>query len=106
MKSTKMIKGLDKIEKEIEDNPAIHKKLVRIARAGNYKTISEKDIKQMQKVCKKYGVKINVKDGKLAIEEKEDIDTVLKMLADYYKTVDVSGKPYGTFSGKEIKVTN
>ena len=106
MKNTKMIEGLDKIEKEIEDNPAIHKKLVRIARTGNYKTISEKDIKQMQKVCKKYGVKINVKNGKLAIEEKEDIDTVLKMLADYYKTGDVSGKPYGTFSGKEIKVNS
>ncbi|MDR2926725.1 MAG: DUF4868 domain-containing protein [Cytophagaceae bacterium] len=106
MKSTNMIEGLDKIEEEIEANPAIHKKLVRIARTGNYKTISEKDIKQMQKVCKKYGVKINVKNGKLAIEEKEDIDTVLKMLADYYKTGDVSGKPYGTFSGKEIKVSN
>jgi len=106
MKNSKMIEGLDKIEKEIEENPAIHKKLVRIARTGNYKTISEKDITQMQKVCKKYGVKINVKDGKLAIEEKEDIDTVLKMLADYYKTGDVSGKPYGTFSGKEIKVTS
>jgi hypothetical protein len=106
MKNTNMIEGLDKIEKEIDDNPAIHKKLVRIARTGNYKSISEKDIKQMQKVCKKYGVKINVKNGKLAIEEKEDIDTVLKMLADYYKTGDVSGKPYGTFSGKEIKISN
>jgi hypothetical protein len=106
MKNTNMIEGLEKIEKEIEDNPTIHKKLVRIARTVNYKSISEKDIKQMQKVCKKYGVKINVKNGKLAIEEKEDIDTVLKMLADYYKTGDVSGKPYGTFSGKEIKISN
>jgi hypothetical protein len=106
MRNTNMIEGLEKIEKEIEDNPAIHKKLVRIARTGNYKSISEKDIKKMQKICQKYEVKINVKNGKLVIEEKEDIDTVLKMLADYYKTGDVSGKPYGTYSGKEIKVKN
>jgi hypothetical protein len=104
MKRTNMIIGLEKVEKEIESNPTVHKKLVRIARHGNYQNITQKDVKQMQKVSKKYGINLKVKDGKLSIEEKEDIDTILKMLADYYKTGDVTGKPYGTFSGKEIKL--
>ena len=104
LERTKMITGVDKIREEIEKNPAIHKKLVRIAKHANYQTVTPKDVKQMQKVANKYKVKLNVKDGKLAIEEKEDIDTILKMLADYYKTGDVTGKPYGTFSGKEIKL--
>ncbi|KAA6324303.1 hypothetical protein EZS27_026354 [termite gut metagenome] len=104
MKQTNMFEGLDKIEEEIEKNPAIHKKLVRIAKIGNYREITPQIVKKMEKVCKKYGNKLNVKNGKLAIEEKEDIDTILKMLADYYKTGDVTGKPYGTFSGKEIKL--
>ena len=104
MQETGMITGLEKIEEEIESNPAIHKKLVRISRIGNYRDITPGTVRKMESVCRKYGVKLNVKNGKLAIEKKEDIDVVLKMLADYYKTGDVSGKPYGTFSGKEIKV--
>jgi hypothetical protein len=103
MRETGMITGLDKIEEEIEANPSIHKKLVRISRFGNYQTISQTDIRKMQRVSKKYGLELNVEGGKLAIKRKEDIDAVLKMLADYYKTGDVTGKSYGTFSGKEIK---
>lgn len=30
---------------------------------------------------------------------------ILKMFGDYYKKGVVSGKSYGTFSGKEIEVT-
>lgn len=103
LKKTAMISGLEKIEKMIELNPAIHKKLVRISRMDNYQNINVKDIKKMKSVCKKYGDKLNIKDGKLCIEEETDIDIVLKMLADYYKTGDVTGKAYGTFAGKKIE---
>jgi hypothetical protein len=103
LKKTEMITGLEKIEEKIESNPAIHKKLVRISRMDNYQNITTKDINQMKIVCKKYGDKLNIKDGKLCIEEETDVDVVLKMLADYYKTGDVSGKPYGTFAGKKIE---
>lgn len=102
LKSTGRIDGLEIIEEKIESNPAIHKKLVRISRIGNYRTLNDKVITKMKTVCRKYGVKLNVKEGKLAIEEEKDIDTILKMLADYYKTGEVSGKAYGTFAGKEL----
>jgi hypothetical protein len=101
LRKTSMITGLDIIMKEIESNPTIHKQLVRISTLGNYKTI---DIKQVQRVSKKHGLKLNIKNGKIVINEKEDIREVLKLLADYYKTGDVTGKSYGTFSGKEIKL--
>jgi len=104
LKKTEMIIGLEKIEEKIESNPAIHKKLVRISRMDNYQNITTKDINRMKTVCKKYGDKLNIKEGKLYIEEETDVDVVLKMLADYYKTGDVSGKPYGTFAGKKIDV--
>jgi hypothetical protein len=103
LKKTNMIEGLEMIEKQIEDKPSIHKKLVRISRIGNYRNINAKTIKKMQTVCKKYGDKLNLKNGKLSIEEEKDIEMVLKMLADYYKTGEVSGKDYGTFAGKELK---
>ena len=104
MKETNMIIGLEMIEDKIESNPAIHKKLVRISRIDNYRNITPKVINKMKSVCKKYGNQLNIKEGKLLIEKEEDIDVVLKMLADYYKTGDVTGKPYGTFAGKQIEL--
>ncbi len=106
LKQTNKINGLDKIEEKIETTPSVHKKLVRIAKIGNYRNIDQKTIKKMEKVCKKYGDRLKIDNGNLLIEDEKDIDIVLKMLADYYKTGDVSGKPYGTFSGKEIKTQN
>ena len=103
LKDTNMIIGLELLDKHIEDKPAIHKKLVRIFKIGNYRTINSTVIKKMQQVCEKYGDNLKVQNGKLSIEEDKDIDVVLKMLADYYKTGEVSGKAYGTFAGKELK---
>lgn len=45
---------------------------------------------------------ITKKTGTLSDAYEADIDTILKMLADYYKTGEVSGKAYGTFAGKEL----
>ncbi len=98
-----VIDGLDFISKQIENKPAIHKKLVRISRIGNYRNVDEKTIKKMQSVCKKFGDKLNVENGRLQIKEDNDVDVILKMLADYYKTGEVSGKAYGTYAGKELK---
>lgn len=104
LESTKMIEGLEVLEKQIENNPAIHRKLVRLSKIGNYRELDAKIIKQMQKVCKAYGDNLKLKDGKLFIEDKKDIDLALKMLGDYYKRGEVSGKAYGTFAGKQLTV--
>jgi hypothetical protein len=103
--ATKMIEGLEILSRQIEINPSIHKKLVRLSKIGNYKDLDEKTIKKMQKVCKQYGDKLKLKDGKLFIEDETDIDLALKMLSDYYKRGEVSGKAYGTFAGKQLMVT-
>lgn len=102
LQATKMISGLEHISKQIEDKPVIHKKLVRIQRIGNYRELSKKVLKKMEKVCSKYGDKLKIKDGKIHIEDESDIDLALKMLSDYYKTGEVSGKAYGTYAGKQL----
>jgi hypothetical protein len=105
LEETNMIEGLEILSQQIEINPTIHKKLVRLSKIGNYKDLDEKTIKKMQKVCKQYGDKLKLKDGKLFIEEESDIDLALKMLSDYYKRGEVSGKAYGTFAGKQLTAT-
>lgn len=105
LEATNMIEGIEILSRQIEVNPAIHKKLVRLSKIGNYKDLDEKTIKKMQKVCKQYGDKLKLKDGKLFIEDESDIDLALKMLSDYYKRGEVSGKAYGTFAGKQLTAT-
>lgn len=46
---------------------------------------------------------MKIKEGKLFIEDEGDINLALKMLADYYKRGEVSGKAYGTFAGKQLQ---
>ncbi|MFI3297563.1 MAG: DUF4868 domain-containing protein [bacterium] len=104
LKKTDMIIGLDILFDKIKTHPPIHKKLVSISRIGNYRGLNARIVRKMKSVCKKHKVNLNIKDGKLCIESDVDIDIVLKMLADYYKTGEVSGKSYGTFAGKEVKV--
>ena len=99
---TGMIKGLDLIAGQIENKPSIHKKLVRIQKIGNYRELTLDVLFKMQSVCKKYGDTLKVVEGKIQIEDEKDIDLTLKMLSDYYKTGEVSGKAYGTYSGKQL----
>lgn len=106
LEGTAMIEGLEIVSKQIESNPAIHKKLVRLSKIGNHKDLDTKTIKKMVSVCKKFGDKLKTtKEGKLLIEDEKDIDLVLKMLSDYYKRGEVSGKAYGTFAGKHLSTT-
>jgi len=105
LQATEMIEGLEIIAKEIDKNPSIHRKLVRLSKIGNYRELDEKIIKKMQKVCEEHGDKIKIKNKKLFIENEGDIDLALRMLGDYYKRGEVSGKAYGTFAGKQLTIS-
>jgi hypothetical protein len=105
LEATNLIDGLEVLEKQIENNPSIHKKLVRLSKISNYRELDAKVIEKMQKVCKDHGDNLKLKDGKLFIEDEKDIDLALKMLGDYYKRGEVSGKAYGTFAGKQLTPT-
>lgn len=95
--------GGEKLHELIEKKPSIHKKLVKVERIGGYKDLTPSKMKSMKKICKKYGDNLIIKDDKFSIETEQDIDAILKALGDYYKKGEISGKPYGTFAGKELQ---
>lgn len=104
MKSTGLIDGLDIMEAELDTNTSLHKKLVKVQQLGGLENLDATRIKKMQKVCRKFNEKINVgKDGHIVITEKKDFETLIKAMCDYYKKGEVSGKSYGTYSGRELK---
>lgn len=104
MKNTGLIDGLDGLEDELKTNTLLHKKLVKLQQNGGLGILDDKQIKKMAKVCKRYGETISVgADGHIKINDRKDFETVIKAMCDYYKKGEVSGKSYGTFSGRELK---
>lgn len=88
------------LSEKVERNVAIHKKLMKLEKLGNLSALSSRNIGKLEKLGKKKKAPINVKDGKIQFEKEEDIDNVIKLLCDYFKTGDYSGKSYGTYAGK------
>ena len=104
MKNTGLIDGLDCVEEDLKTNTALHKKLVKLQQSGGLEKLDESHIKNMAKVCKRYGDNITIgEDGHVKISDRKDFETVIKAMCDYYKKGEVSGKSYGTFSGRELK---
>ena len=98
-----VLQGGEKLQELIERKPSIHKKLIKVEKIGTYKELTPNNLKKMKSVCKKYGESLKISNGKFTFENEVDIDIALKALGDYYKIGEVSGKPYGTFAGKELK---
>ena len=100
--TTNLIDGINIIEEKVKSSTAIHKKLAKIAKNRGIKNLDTKAINRMNRVAKRYGERNIIQNGRIVLNEEKDIDALLKMLGDYYKTGDVSGKSYGTYSGREI----
>lgn len=88
------------LTEKIETKVAIHKKLMKLEKIGNLNSLTSKNIKKLETLGKKKKAPIKLKDGKIQFETEEDINNVIKLLCDYFKTGDYSGKPYGTYAGK------
>ena len=104
MQNTGLIDGLDTVEEELKTNTSLHKKLVKLQQTGGLESLDTARIKKMANICKRYGEKIMIgSDGHIKIGDRKDFETVIKAMCDYYKKGEVSGKSYGTFSGRELK---
>lgn len=105
IKDTEMIVGLDDMTAIVEGSPILHRRLVKIAKTGGLELLKEKSaVSKMKRISKKYGKTLKIVDGKPSVENKEDLDLIIRLLCDYYKTGEMSGKSYGTYSGIEVKV--
>lgn len=104
MKETGMIDGLENMEEELKSNTSLHKKLVKLQQVGGLEKLDTTRIKKMENVSKRYGDKINVDaNGYIKITDRKDFEAVIKAMCDYYKKGEISGKSYGTYSGRELK---
>lgn len=103
--NTGVFDGISLLAKQVEEKPASHRKLVRLQKLNNYQNLTKNDVTKMLRIAKRFGGKLKKgNDGRLLMESEKDIELTIKVLVDYYKKGEFSGKPYGTFSGKQIPV--
>lgn len=107
LKETGLISGIEIFEKYVQEKPTVHKKLVKLSKLNNYAGLKKSDITKMLQIAKRYGGLLKKDNsGNLLLESEKDIEMTIKVLADFFKKGEFSGKPYGTYSGKEIKNTD
>ena len=101
LEATNKFEGLEVLKVQVEQRPALHRKLTRLARLKNHTNINADTIKNMQIAASLEGKNVTLsREGKLVITNEEDIELLVKLLAEYYKTGLVFGKTYGTYAGK------
>lgn len=94
------------LKDRIEKSPALHIKLIKLQKLGSLDKLDSKSLSKLNRLGKSKNAPINIKEGKIVFEKKEDIENAVKLLCDYYKTGDYSGTSYGTYAGKIQKSVN
>jgi len=103
LKKQNFIENIEVFDELIEINPAIHRKLVRIAKHPAFTQITPEMIDKMKEYANKDKLDLNVNDNKFVINGKDDVELVLRFLCDYYKESTITGKVYGSYSGRELE---
>lgn len=100
-----LLDGIEILTNETVANPSLHRRLVRLSKINLYQNLSQETMSKMQSVALELGKDLKIKDGKIVIENNIDVHIVVELFSDYYKEGRISGKQYGTYSGKELKTS-
>lgn len=108
IRRTSLIEGIEHIEGQLKESRSLMKTLSNIGKKGNHQNFNQSELKKMQKVLQTFeGKDLKFTDeGKLLLEDKNDVSYFIKLLNDYYKQGVVSGKFYGTNSGQLLSLPN
>jgi hypothetical protein len=100
MKSPMISVGYD-ISSGIEDKNRFIRKLAKVK--DEIDKLDKNRIKRMEEVAKKFGqVFIIDKSGKIRIDNEDELDTMIKLLDDYFLESHQTGKKYGASVKKEM----
>ncbi len=101
LEATNQIEGVQNLRDMVNDRTVHHRRLAKIAKNGGIPPMTSQMIDKMRQIGCTHGKELKITDdGKILIESEADVYVLLKMLGDYYKTGEISGKSYGTFAGK------
>lgn len=102
-KESNLIEGIEHIEKEIAQNHTLLKRLANLVRSHNYEKLTKIKIHKMEEIALKFGDTFKIKNSKVLIENTKDINMFVRLLNDYYKKGEITGRFYGSNSGKLLE---
>ena len=102
IEETELVEGLELLYDAINEKRSLLKTLSNIGKKGMHTTFDSAEITKMKETLRTFEgkvLKLN-QEGKVLLETQDDVKYFVKLLNDYYKQGVVSGKYYGTNSGK------
>lgn len=104
IKATELVEGLELLESAIKEKRSLLKALSNIGKKGTHATFDNEEITKMKEALHTFeGKELKLsQEGKVILENQEDVNYFVKLLNDYYKQGVISGKYYGTNSGQVI----
>ena len=104
LESNNLIEGIEIIKENLSISKSLLKTLANIAKKGNHNNFNSNEIIKMKEAFKKFeGKELKMKDNKILIEDTKDMTNFVKLLNDYYKQGIITGKYYGTNSGRLLE---
>ena len=88
------------LNENIAKKPQLNRRLIKLEKLGNLQNLDERSIRKLVRLGKKNKSEITVKEGKILFESESDIENTVKLLCDFFKTGEYSGKTYGTYAGR------
>lgn len=102
LEESNFIDGMDIIRERVNDSASLHKRMANIIKLGEYKNLNDNRIKKMLAYSKQHNLNLKITDGRIKIEDKHDVELLVKFLSDYFKDSQITGNSYGTFAGQLI----
>lgn len=102
VEATDLIDGVEHIKASLKESRSLLKTLSNIAKKGHHHNLNHEEIKKMKEVLHRFEGKElkSTREGRLLLEDKNDVGYFIKLLNDYYKQGLVSGDVYGTHGGR------
>lgn len=99
------IEGLDLLRSEAKASSLVRTRLVKAQQNGNLRIFSDpQSIQKQVQIAQRHGkvLKVSPDGTTVLIKNKKDVQVVVKLLGDYWKIGEASGKHYETFAGKVV----
>lgn len=101
---TELVDGIELLKTAIKERRSLLKTLSNIGKKGTHVAFDNDEIAKMKDALHTFeGRELKLSaEGKVILEDENDVSYFVKLLNDYYKQGVVSGKYYGTNSGQVI----
>ena len=104
IKTAATIEGVNYLEDFAKGNTLLQRRIIKINQIGIFRSLDKEKLEKISKVGKKYNIKVTIENNKLIIHNtREDVENVCKLLCDYFKKGEITGDPYGTYGGDNLK---